>query len=103
MVSVVLLVVLIIIGAVLSFGVILEQLGVAGCSGATSTCDFGLLGVTTWITPVVALSFVVLTVLALAIRAKTSRPSWWVPLVGVVLTVIGFAVASALVSVALPQ
>ena len=102
-VTIVLLILLVIVVAALSFTVILEQMGVAGCSGALASCNFTLLGVTTWITPLVGVASVVLTLAALATRAKSSRRSWWVPLVGLLLTVFAFTVASVLVSVALGE
>lgn len=100
-ITIALLLLLVVTAAALSFAVILEEMGVAACSGAMASCNFTLLGVTTWITPMAGIASVVLTLVALATRAKNSRRSWWVPPAGLILTVIAFTVASTLVSVAL--
>ena len=95
------LVLLVLIAALLSFLVILEEMGVAACSALTSSCDYALLSATMWITPAVAVACIVMTLAALATRSRTMRYSWWVPLGGVVLTIIAFVVSSILVSAAL--
>jgi uncharacterized BrkB/YihY/UPF0761 family membrane protein len=99
--TIVLLVLLVLVTVVLSFTVVLEQMGVARCSGAISSCDVGLLGLTAWITPIVGLVFTALTVVALASGRKAPRRAWWVPCLGILLTVAAFGLASTLVRTAL--
>jgi len=94
--TIVLLIALVVAGVALSFTVLLEQMSVARC-GASPGCDFALLGLTTWIVPVVVLIGVAATAAGLAARAKTTFVSWWIPLVALALTVIAFVVASGLV------
>jgi uncharacterized membrane protein YhaH (DUF805 family) len=81
-------------GAVLSFGVLLQQTGVAACSGSAAACDYALLAATTWITPTVALAALVLSVVVLARRWRTRRRTWWVPVAGMLAAFAAFAVAS---------
>jgi uncharacterized BrkB/YihY/UPF0761 family membrane protein len=99
--SVSLLLLLLLLGALLSFVVVLEQMGVAACSGNVDACDFTLLSVTTWITPAIALASVVLTIFVLSRRSKNSRSTWWVPVLGMAFTLLGFVIASILVSTAI--
>lgn len=90
-------------GAILSVIVLIEQMGVAACSGAPGLCDFELLGVTTWITPTATLLFAVLSIVALFGRFRYPRRALWVPVTGVIVTFIAFLVTSWLISVALQR
>ncbi|MEN2742618.1 DUF6264 family protein [Microbacterium sp. X-17] len=97
--TILLLILLIVVGAVLSFFVILQQTGIAACSANPAVCDHELLGVTTWITPAVVLVGIVLSIVSVGLRRPASqRRTWWVPLLGLGLTVIAFVVASMLVA-----
>jgi hypothetical protein len=84
------------VGAVLSFVVVLEQMGVDACSASLTGCDYTLLGTTQWITPAATVA-----ALGLAVVALARRRNWWVPVLGLAFTVCAFAVASALVRAAL--
>ena len=85
----------VLIGLLLSFGVVIQQMGVAACSGSPDSCDFTLLGVTTWITPGATALTIASTTAVLAVR-KHIR-SWWVPALGILLELAAFVLASALV------
>lgn len=99
--TILLLILLMVVGAVLSFFVILQQTGIAACSPNPASCDHELLGVTTWITPSVVLLGIVLSIVSLSFRIRGSRRTWWVPLLGIGLTIIAFVVASMLVAAAI--
>lgn len=99
--TILLLILLIVVGAVLSFFVILQQMGIAACSAIPTQCDYELLEVTTWITPAVVLVGIVLSIVSVSFRRRGSRRTWWVPLLGIGLTVIAFVVASMLVAAAI--
>ncbi|TDX77542.1 hypothetical protein EDF35_3057 [Rathayibacter sp. PhB151] len=97
--AILLLVLLLILGGVLSFFVLVEQLAMDRCGGAPGECDYELLSTTTVLVPgVVALTFLV-TVVAL-VRPNTSRRIWWIPAIGTVAAVLAFLLASGLVFVA---
>lgn len=82
--AILLLVLLLVLGVVLSFFVLVEQLAMERCGGAPGECDYGLLSTTTVLVPgVVALTFLV-TVVAL-VRPNRSRRIWWIPAIGTVL------------------
>ncbi|MFF9563836.1 DUF6264 family protein [Leifsonia sp. NPDC014704] len=95
--TITLLVLMTLMGLLLSFTVVLEQMGVAGCSAAPAACDYALIGITTWITPVALALGLAGTIAGLVARARTGRRSWWVPLVGLVIVIVAFVVASLLV------
>ncbi|MCJ1688540.1 hypothetical protein [Rathayibacter sp. VKM Ac-2927] len=99
--SVLLLLVLAALGAVFFFLLLVEQTGIAACSGNLDGCDLTLLNATTWMIPGVVAVFVVLTTVGLIRRSKTRRRSRSIPLVGMVVTFIAFVIASVLVSIAL--
>lgn len=97
--AILLLVLLLVLGVVLSFFVLVEQLAMDRCGGAPGECDYGLLSTTTVLVPgVVALTFLV-TVVAL-VRPNRSRRIWWIPATGTVVAVLAFLLASGLVFVA---
>ncbi|NQX16438.1 hypothetical protein [Rathayibacter sp. VKM Ac-2857] len=99
MTAILLLVLLLVLGVVLSFFVLVEQLAMDRCGGAPGECDYGLLSTTTVLVPgVVALTFLV-TVVAL-VRPNRSRRIWWIPATGTVVAVLAFLLASGLVFVA---
>ena len=89
------------VSAVLAFGVLLQQSGVAACSGSPAVCDYTLLAITTWITPLTGLAALALSVVALARRARSGRRTWWVPVVGMLVVLAAFMIASLLVGSAL--
>ncbi|AJM78106.1 DUF1129 family protein [Rathayibacter toxicus] len=97
----VLLVLLVVCGAVLFVILLVELTGIAACSGNLGSCDFTLLGVTTWIIPSVVGVFIVLTLLSLVTGRKSSRSRWWIPVLGIVTSLVAFVIASALVSLAI--
>lgn len=99
--TIVLLLFLLAAGAALSVIVLIEQMGIAACSGAPGVCDFKLLGVTTWITPMVTVLSAALSVAALFGRSRYPRRTQWVPIAGVIFTFFSFLIASWLISVAL--
>lgn len=94
--TILLLIALLVAGVALSFVVLLEHMSVARCAGSRG-CDYALLGVTTWIVPVVVLIGVAATIAGLAARAKSGFVSWWLPLVGLVFTGLAFVIVSVLV------
>ena len=94
--TILLLVALLVAGVTRSFVVLLEHMSVARCAPSHG-CDFVLLGVTTWIVPVVVLIGVAATIAGLAARAKSGFTCWWLPLVGLVSTGLAFGIVSALV------
>ena len=97
------LVLLAISGAVLSFIVVLELMGVSGCSEYPEACDLRLLAGTIWVTPITAAIAIILTIIALVARASAPRRTWWVPFLGNVVTFVAFVVASLTVSSALQE
>lgn len=94
-------VLLLVVGCGLSFFVLLEQSGVAGCSADASACDYALLSATTWITPAATIASLALAIVALARRPRTRRRTWWLPALGLVITGVAFTIASMLVAEAL--
>jgi uncharacterized membrane protein len=96
-----LLIVAILVGLVLSFVLVLQLMGVDACSGRPGGCDFNLLGATTYITPAALLLAIAGTTVGLVVRAKTAMRAWWIPLLGLVLILIAFVVASDLVNIGL--
>ncbi|AZZ55351.1 hypothetical protein C5E08_05190 [Rathayibacter iranicus] len=88
-------------GAALSFIVLIEQMGIAACSGAPGVCDFALLGVTTSITPTATVLSAALSIVALFGRSRYPRRTRRVPIIGVIVTFFSFAIASWLISFAL--
>lgn len=95
--TITLLVLMTLTGLLLSFIVVLEQMGVAGCSAAPAACNYTLIGITTWITPVALALGLAGTIAGLVTRARTGRRSWWIPLLGIVIVIVAFVVASLLV------
>lgn len=95
--TITLLVLMTMMGLLLSFIVVLEQMGVTGCSAAPASCNYTLIGITTWITPIALALGLAGTIAGLVIRARTGRRSWWIPLLGLVLVILAFVVASLLV------
>jgi len=84
------------IGLLLSFGVVIQQMGVAACSGSPPSCDYVLLGATTWVTPGATALTIVSTTAALVVRKHVVIRSWWVPAFGILLELAAFLLASAL-------
>ncbi|MCM6763233.1 hypothetical protein NB037_12475 [Rathayibacter sp. ZW T2_19] len=99
--AVLLLVLLVGLGAGLSFLVLILQMGMDACGGSPGGCDFALLTVTTWIVPAVVGLFAVLTLVAVVRRPTTSRQGWMVPVLGMAAAVAAFLLAGVLVAVAL--
>jgi hypothetical protein len=95
-------VVLVSVGIVLSFVAVLELMRVAACGSAASICDFALAGAAIWITPAATLVSIALVTVALVRRPQRRRRTWWVPVLGVGVTIGGFALASLLIVQALP-
>jgi hypothetical protein len=91
----------ILVGLVLSFLVVLQLMGVDACSSRPGECDFALLGATTYITPGAIVLVVAATAVGLVVRAKSSLRSWWIPMLGLIVIVVAFVVASELVKVGL--
>ena len=76
---------------------------VAACSADPSACDFALVGLSTWVVPAATIIALVASSVALARRGRTGAHTWWIPLVGIVLEVIAFIIAIALIDVAIPR
>jgi uncharacterized membrane protein len=91
----------ILVGLVLYFLVVLQLMGVDACSGRAGSCDFALLGATIYITPGAVVLVIAVTAVGLVARAKASMRSWWIPMLGLVVIVLAFVVASELVKVGL--
>lgn len=94
--TILLVAVAVLIGFLLSFGVVMQQMGVAACSGSPTSCDFKLLGATTWITPCATALTIACTAAALAVQKHLVIRSWWIPIWGILLELAAFVVASAL-------
>ncbi|MGO4299515.1 hypothetical protein [Leifsonia sp. RAF41] len=101
--SIGLLVVALLVGATLSFAVLIEQMKVAACSVDLTGCDFTLIGISTWLVPAATAATLTASWIALAHRRRTGAYTWWVPLLGFVGEVIAFAIASSLIDVAIPR
>ncbi|QHF25472.1 hypothetical protein GTU73_16725 [Rathayibacter sp. VKM Ac-2804] len=97
--AILLLVLLLMLGAVLSFFVLVEHLAADRCGGALGECDYELLSATTVFVPGVVALTVLLTIVAL-VRRGTSRRIWWIPATGVLGAVLAFLLASGLAFVA---
>jgi hypothetical protein len=76
----------ILVGLVLSFLVVLQLMGVDA---------------TIYITPGAVVLVIAVTAVGLVARAKASMRSWWIPMLGLVVIVLAFVVASELVKVGL--
>lgn len=96
-----LLVLVILVGIVFSSFVIIQLMGTDSCAGRPGECDFALLGTTTYVTPVAVVLVAVATTIGLIARTRTAVRSWWIPLLGLIVVVSAFALASGLVSAGL--
>jgi len=95
--TIALLVISVLAGLLLSFILLLEQMAVAGCSATPGQCDFGLMAMTTWITPAALTLSVAATIAGLVARARSGWRAWWIPLLGLGVIIVAFVVASLLV------
>jgi hypothetical protein len=89
-------------GIVLSFVAVLELMRVDACGPDPSVCDLTLAAATIWITPTATLVSIALVIVAFVRRPGRLRRTWWVPVLGVAVTIGGFALASLLIVQALP-
>jgi hypothetical protein len=83
-------------GGILSIGIFLQPIDAATCTDHAGQCDFGLVVVVMWLTPIVAAFCGAATVAALVLLKHRGIPLWWIPLIGCVLTFRAFLVASGL-------
>jgi len=95
-----LLVALVIGGLSLSFLALLKQMGVAACSGDPTRCDYTLLAVAFYITPATAIVSCLCVIGGLVWGKRWNVRLWWIPTVGIALTLTAFVLTTALVDAA---
>ena len=96
-ITVTLLVLLLILGAVLLFFMLILQMVGTACGGVEEQCNYSMLGIAAMITPVVVLVFTVGTIVALVRQEKTMRHIKQIPAFGILSTIVSFLISSFLV------
>lgn len=87
---------LLLISIVLTVFGLLAQLNADVCAPPVHPCNFPLLAATMFITPVVALAAIGVTITGIIIRARRNKPTWWVPLVGIGVVIVAFVITAVL-------
>ncbi|MEN0086361.1 MAG: hypothetical protein AAGC66_16470 [Leifsonia sp.] len=72
----------------------LQLMSVASCS--ERACDDGLLGLSGYLTAIVAVLALIGSVAGVVARALHRRTSWWVPAVGVAVVILAYVAATTL-------
>lgn len=85
----------ILLAVILTLVSLVEQFNVDAC-GFSSHCNFELLTASAFVTPLVAVGALLIEGIAVVLLVRQDRRSWWVPALGIVLTIAGYVVAHVL-------